>query len=214
MKQSEKIDELAKALVAAQKKFKTAEKDGENPHFHSNYATIESVIDSVIPALNAEGIAVIQGPAAETDYQGACLETMFLHTSGQWISRLIKIPSGKNDAHGFGSAYTYARRYSLAAMCGIKQHDDDGNAATEQAKAEREMARKTDRIKSLPKDISDGFAWLKKQPEHKDSSSTVFRSGVIAVMDSNNDDPEALRGYLRDKGWRGNMVANGEEGMP
>jgi hypothetical protein len=40
----------------------------------------------------------------------------------------------KANAHGFGSALTYARRYGLAAACGLKADDDDGNAAAEAPK--------------------------------------------------------------------------------
>ena len=210
MKQSEKIGELSKALVAAQKQFKTAEKDGSNPHFHSSYATIESVIDSVMPALNAQGIAVIQGPAADDSYQGACLETMLVHTSGEWISSLIKIPSGKNDAHGFGSAYTYARRYSLAAMCGIKQHDDDGNAAVEREKA----AKNIDLIKKQPKDVQELFKLL-KQKLGKGMSEDQYREAAAKIIQSNQGDPESIRAFLNEKSRAsGAMVSQGEEGIP
>lgn len=213
MRQSENIGKIAAALTEAQKKFTTAAKDGDNPHFRSHYATIESVLDAVVPALNAQGIAVIQRPAAD-DYQGACLETMLVHNSGEWISSLIKIPSGKNDAHGYGSAYTYARRYSLAAMCGLKQGDDDGNAAVEQDKAEQKKASADDKIKAMPRDIMDGFAWLKKQPDNAKMHSGTFRAGVVAVIDANNGDPEAIRSYLRDKGYKAGEPDVSGDGMP
>lgn len=210
MKQSENIGEITKALVAAQKQFKAAEKDGQNPHFHSNYATIESVIDSVVPALNEQGIAVIQGPSADESFQGACLETMLVHTSGQWISSLIKIPSGKNDAHGFGSAYTYARRYSLAAMCGIKQYDDDGNAAAEK---EKEKSKNIDIIKKLPKDIQLGFKAIKPKLG-KGMDEEQYYAEVVKIIQANNGDPEGIKSYLRDKGLESNMVQPNEEGLP
>jgi hypothetical protein len=41
------------------------------------------------------------------------------------------MPLAKPDAHGVGSAITYARRYALAAMVGIAPEDDDGNKAIE-----------------------------------------------------------------------------------
>lgn len=210
MRQSEKIGEFTKAFVEAQKVFKAAEKDGANPHFHSNYATIESVIDSVVPALNAKGIAVIQRPAADDQYQGACLETMLIHTSGEWMSSLIRIPSGKNDAHGFGSAYTYARRYSLAAMCGIKQFDDDGNAAVEAAKV---VAKNIDRIKKLPKDIQQGFKLLKPRIG-KGMTDEEYYAEVIKVVDGNEGDPVRIKAWIEEKG-RGmsDMPAQGEEGL-
>jgi len=42
----------------------------------------------------------------------------------------LHVPSAKNDPQGYGSALTYARRYSLMAACGIAPEDDDGNAAS------------------------------------------------------------------------------------
>ena len=39
--------------------------------------------------------------------------------------------ANKQDAQGYGSALTYARRYSLMAACGIAPEDDDGNKAVE-----------------------------------------------------------------------------------
>jgi hypothetical protein len=42
----------------------------------------------------------------------------------------LHVPAAKHDPQGYGSALTYARRYSLMAACGIAPEDDDGNAAT------------------------------------------------------------------------------------
>jgi hypothetical protein len=47
----------------------------------------------------------------------------------------LHVPASKQDAQGYGSALTYARRYSLMAACGIAPEDDDGNAASRRAPA-------------------------------------------------------------------------------
>jgi hypothetical protein len=39
------------------------------------------------------------------------------------------LPVSKQDAQGYGSAMTYARRYGWMAVTGIAPEDDDGNAA-------------------------------------------------------------------------------------
>ena len=49
-----------------------------------------------------------------------------MHESGQWIRTWVKIPVQKLTAQEIGTAVTYGRRYSLAAIAGIAQHDDDG----------------------------------------------------------------------------------------
>jgi hypothetical protein len=42
----------------------------------------------------------------------------------------LYVPANKNDAQGFGSALTYARRYALQTAFGVPTEDDDGNAAS------------------------------------------------------------------------------------
>lgn len=214
MEKSESIAAIATAFAKAQSEFQAAEKDGENPHFNSAYATIESVISAVLPILNKHEIAVIQSPRASQEFQGAELETVFIHKSGEWFSGTIKVPSGKNDAHGYGSAYTYARRYSLAAMCGLKQFDDDGNAAVEREKAMKEKAKNVDGIKKLPKDIQSAFK-LVKPKLGKGMTDDEYYAAVMKIVEANEGDPERIKSYLRDKGWsESQMPAQGEEGMP
>jgi hypothetical protein len=59
------------------------------------------------------------------------IETIFLHESGESLNcGQLFVPANKHDAQGFGSALTYARRYSLMAACGIAPEDDDGNTAS------------------------------------------------------------------------------------
>jgi len=131
MKTSETISKIAPALLKAQKAIKAALKDATNPHFKSKYADLSSVVDAVKGPLNDAGITFMQG--VEDAENGVAVETMLLHESGEWLSSTIKIPASKQDAQGYGSATTYARRYGLQAMCGVPAEDDDGNAATKAA---------------------------------------------------------------------------------
>ena len=118
MNHSEQFNEVASALAKAQGEMQFAEKSGTNPHFKSKYATLAAVVDACKTALSNNEIAVIQhGHESDT---GVTLETIFYHSSGQYISAgLTHVPAGKHDAHGYGSALTYARRYALATACGI-----------------------------------------------------------------------------------------------
>jgi hypothetical protein len=69
------------------------------------------------------------------------VETVILHSSGQWLScGVIAVPVVKNDAQGYGSALTYARRYSLSAAFGVAPEDDDGNAAAAASPAKQIIA--------------------------------------------------------------------------
>lgn len=124
---------IAAALVKAQKKFSPALKTSTNPHFKSKYADLSACVEAVIDALNENGIALIQ-KTHECD-SGVMVETVFVHESGETFEAgKLHVPAAKNDPQGYGSALTYARRYSLMASCGIAPEDDDGNAASKPRK--------------------------------------------------------------------------------
>lgn len=120
---------IAPAFIKAKRAFGPALKDKTNPAFRSKYADLGACIDAVEDALLANGIAFIQ----ETfeDSTGVTVETVFLHESGEERRcGKLHVPAAKQDPQGYGSALTYARRYSLMAACGIAPEDDDGNAAS------------------------------------------------------------------------------------
>jgi hypothetical protein len=116
-------------LVKAQKGFGAALKTSSNPHFKSRYADLAACVEAVIDSLNDNGVALIQ--QTHECESGVIVETTFIHDSGETFSAgKLHVPASKQDAQGYGSALTYARRYSLMAACGIAPEDDDGNAAT------------------------------------------------------------------------------------
>ena len=124
---SAEIDKLAAALAKAQGEIEGAVKDKSNPAFRSKYADLGAVWDAIREPFSKNGLSVVQFPRRD----GNCVEveTILMHSSGQWLSGAFSVPTAKQDAHGFGSATTYARRFSLSAVCGVAPVDDDGNAA-------------------------------------------------------------------------------------
>jgi hypothetical protein len=140
---SESINELAGALAKAQGEFTTAKKSADNPFFKSRYADLAEVVAACRAPLAKHGLCVIQ--QVVRDEAGVMLRSTLAHSSGQWIAseyparpvRVVKDRDGKateveaNDPQSVGSAITYARRYSLAALVGVvTDDDDDGNAAS------------------------------------------------------------------------------------
>ena len=120
---------ISAAFVKAQSQFGAALKTNTNPHFKSRYADLSACVEAVIDALNGNGIALMQ--QTHECESGVSIETVFLHESGEELrSGKLWLPASKQDAQGYGSALTYARRYSLMAACGIAPEDDDGNAAS------------------------------------------------------------------------------------
>jgi hypothetical protein len=124
---SEQINELAAALAKAQSQLTGAKKDSTNPFFKSRYADLESCWEALRDPLSKNGLAVVQTAAHHEGHH--YLETTLVHSSGQWISGLYPIKTQKDDAQGFGAAFSYARRYSLAAITGLFQQDDDAETS-------------------------------------------------------------------------------------
>ena len=135
---------IASALVRAQRGFAPALKTSTNPHFRSKYVDLAGCIEAVVDALNAAGIALIQ--RTSEDSTGVTVETVFVHESGEMLEcGKLHVPANKQDPQGYGSALTYARRYSLMAAAGIAPEDDDGNAASK-TPAPKVSATKTDLV--------------------------------------------------------------------
>lgn len=119
---------FAKAFVAAQKATEAVKKAASNPHFKSKYADLAEVVEATVPALNANGIAVMQSPGFENGL--VSVTTVLLHESGATATSTLHLNPTKSDPQGIGSAITYGRRYALLAMTGAAPEDDDGNAAS------------------------------------------------------------------------------------
>ena len=108
MEKSETIGKLTLALSKVQSKLRPAKENSKNPFFKSSYADLGSVWDSVRNLLAENELAIIQMP---TDVGG--VTTILSHSSGEYLASTCYIPA-KEDAHGVGSAISYARRYALA----------------------------------------------------------------------------------------------------
>jgi hypothetical protein len=153
---------LAAALVKAQAEVENATKNAANPFYRSRYADLTEILRVTKPVFATHGLAVVQFVATGADGT-ASLENVILHESGEWMAETASAPLAPketkegpkpSDAQSLGSAITYLRRYSLAAIAGITQEDDDGNAASHPPKAEA-SARQDVPAKSAPTDAGD-----------------------------------------------------------
>jgi hypothetical protein len=125
--QSESINELALALSKAQAENGTVSKDAKNPFYKNNYATLAQVWETVRPILTSHGLSVVQMPSH--DENGYYVESMLIHSSGQWIKSKTYMKPVKDDPQGIGSLISYARRYALQSLVMVCPDDDDGEAA-------------------------------------------------------------------------------------
>lgn len=133
-KRSESIMNLAAALAIVQGQITTAPKENvaNTGTFSYKYSTLDDIWSVCRKPLAENGLSVIQIPV--NDETGFYLETILIHSSGEWISGLMSLPiiAGRmSELQAMGSAITYARRYMLGAMVGVTTggDDDDGQAA-------------------------------------------------------------------------------------
>lgn len=189
---SEQINEIAAAGAKAQLELQPAIKDAVNPAFRSKYADYAAIREAA-RVYAKHGIASWQD--ATLSERGVSVITRLTHTSGQWMEfGPLTVPLGKQDAHGVGSATTYAKRYALSAALGISaDEDDDGNAAATQPTQARPIA--------VPR-VPDGFDdWLADLEAVADEGSDALKATWTKsqpymrkhLADTNNAKWEALK---------------------
>ncbi len=202
------MQELIKALIKAKSEFKPIRKDRTNPDFKRKYATLDSVLEAVTPALNKYGLAVIQTTAI---IEGKpCLQTHLYHESGESISSPYPLPE-ISDPQKLGAAITYARRYALCAILSVTaEDDDDGNTAAgaaEKKQASAPSAHPRDiRIKNIrlllnyPVDLIKDFlagerAEFPRYLKDKTLDKLVQRMCLAWAADKLDDPRQALDSY-------------------
>lgn len=149
-----------------------AKKDSTNPHYKSRYADLASIWEACCAPLADNQLAVVQNIISEKidgnlDECEMFLETKLIHSSGQWFSSKMKLILGfKKDMQALGSALTYARRYSLAALVGVVQDDDDGNSCSKiESVDNKKLSQKkenTQQLSDKKENISDVILHLKR----------------------------------------------------
>lgn len=203
--QSDTINELATALAKAQAEMTHAAKGVDNTFFKSKYADLPAIIDVARPHLAKNGLSVVQLP--DVDEAGnITLMTQLMHASGQWMRSWYPVKPVKNDPQGFGSALTYARRYSYASITGVSAvgEDDDGNAASEKSNKPPEYKGVFDSEDLLSTFVANCVTAIKaaengpavkdqkelnlaKWNAMKDSSNPLDRGGYEAIVATYNE---------------------------
>lgn len=136
LNKSESIANLVKALSTLQGELKDADKNALNPHFKSKYADLSEVLGNLRPLLAKNQLALSQFPSFENGI--VSVTSLLAHASGEWIESTASAPATKQDVQGVGSAITYLKRYSAAAIVGMASadQDDDGNSVSTIQKVE------------------------------------------------------------------------------
>lgn len=149
MDKSEEIDKLAIALAKFQGSLEQPSLNSEvkvrtktGGEYKFKYADLSECKRAAKQPLADNELSVCQ--LIEDDYS---IRTILLHSSGQWISSKVRMPSNTADTQSIGSAITYAKRYAFCAILGIVADDDeDANIAsgnTAQKEQPKEQPKKT-----------------------------------------------------------------------
>jgi len=187
MRTSESIQAIAPALLKAQKAIGPAIKDKTNPLYKSKYADLHAVMKACLDALNGNVLVLLQTPVHSEDSK-VHMTTRLQHESGEYMEETFSIPAQKQDPHGYGSACTYLRRFSVSAWLGIvTEEDDDGNAASKSpnassAAADKIIAANKEHPSTPTQVMHDALAAmdLEEQGRIRDMAITV-----IAAFDEN-----------------------------
>ena len=141
MTMSETIGAIAPALVKAQAEIRPIVKDSTNPAFRSKYTSLDAIMEVVRPVMAKHGLFVVQSVLDTIDGEHSTsitVESRVIHSSGEWIAGVVQVPVMQQTSHGFGSALSYGRRYSLSALLSLaSDEDDDGNGAIGQQQQAR-----------------------------------------------------------------------------
>ena len=181
--QSSGIGKLAEALAKAQAEMSAAKKDAKNPFFKSDYATLHSCLEAGNPSLNKNGLCVTQLPGA--DNGTVLVETILMHTSGQFIKSRLSVKPQKTDPQALGSCLTYLRRYSYSAIIGQGTADDDSEAAMSRPDAGKPKATQK-KVASTP------------PPKAKPADMKKFLEAVTPIAEKMG--PEIFDAFLTEYG--------------
>lgn len=154
MNRSESITNLVVSLAKLQSHAQNVFKDKKNEFGNYNYADLAAVLDITRPLCAEHSFAVTQHCESETLFPppgttpavpltNVKIETVLMHTSGEWISSVLSLPvqpgRGMSMAQAMGSCISYGRRYALASIIGIAQTDNDAALPPEDTKPVKKL---------------------------------------------------------------------------
>lgn len=124
---------LLNALAKFQAECPAVEKGKDNPFFKSKYASLDAIQFVIQPYLSKHGLVVTQCNVMIE--QGLFVETSVHHAESEdkSIKSVFPVIFKNNTAQDYGSAVSYAKRYSLTGILNVRvvdESDDDGNSVS------------------------------------------------------------------------------------
>ena len=178
------VPALIGALVKAQAQMGKAKKGAKNPHFRSKYADLATVLECIVPALNAHGVALLQTPGWDADAGLVTMTTILAHETGGMMTSTASCELGRGSGpQALGSAISYLRRFTAKSVLALPEEDDDGNAAQGNAQQQPRSAKPTRPCPECGKGMWDNRE-NKKNPKQPDWKCSDNRCGKAIWEDS------------------------------
>ncbi len=196
MRTSDTITAILPALLAVQGEVGNVQRNAANPHFRSQYVTLDATLAVLRPALTSAQVVILQDP--HVDGETVTLTTRLFHVSGEWVESTCSADAGP-DKRGnvgiqqIGSTITYLRRYALMALFCIAPTDDDGNSGQGDPEGYALRHHREAMVKAA--------AFLKSRNLHADAL-------LAFEVDSLEEIPPELAANL--KTWTREQLAGGE----
>ena len=185
-------------FIAIQKELPPLVKDTQGDGY--KYPTLNQLLDIVLPMCHDRGLGLMQ--VTHPVEGGVGVETVLFNDKNEHISSgILAMPLttdadgniinvggkkrqggvyGQFGAQAYGSALTYARRYSLTAFFGMKAEDDDGFQASQrhQKQPEFNVFGAIDALRNAP-DFQSlksvfGYSWRQANDEEKAQLKAVY----------------------------------------
>jgi hypothetical protein len=139
-------------------------KEANNPFFKSKYATLDAIQEHIRTPLQKCGLTITQANKV-ADGQAIVVTTVWHVESGENLSSEFPVVVGKNTAQEYGSAVSYAKRYSLSGLLNltIQDEDDDGNKASI--------------VQQPVQEVKDDKPWLDEKHPSWDSVVKAMKTG-------------------------------------
>lgn len=147
------------------------------------YAPLETILAAVLPALNSNGFALVQAVEGEAQFaedappRGEYVTTTLYHANG-WLSNKVRIIIKEPGAQAYGSALTFARRYSVTLLLGVCADEDDDANAAEGNSAMATMKQPTEKQRITPHGDAYKGVDLQKAQEMANKFKDALRVGI------------------------------------
>jgi hypothetical protein len=208
--QSESIADLVAALAMVQGEIRNPAADkivnvqGLKGSYSYRYTDLAGTLDVIRGALSKHGLAVIQTGSGTPEKP--TLRTTLAHKSGQWIAGEMALGDvSKLKAQDLGSLLTYLRRYSLSAIVGIAQEDDDARSVQEaQHKDDRRQERRQTPLQQPPRPAPkpNGNGNGHAEPARPPAKSECREWFEKLISDTNHEWSAILGDENRDKEYK------------